>query len=61
MAERELMFFIPRLLLGLEAEPLAVEFHWSDNLQNPGDESAFLTNGDSAPPRRFNYRYSTES
>ena len=53
----ELMLSIPRALLGLENRPARFEFHWCDNLQHPGEVEDFLTSGDSAPPRRFNYRY----
>ncbi|MFI4911944.1 MAG: hypothetical protein ACIAQZ_09790 [Sedimentisphaeraceae bacterium JB056] len=33
------------------------DFHWVDNIQNEGDIAEFAVNGDSAPNRRFNYRY----
>ncbi len=64
-----LVVALPRRLLGLEYSPLAFDFHWIDHLQNPGDspwmggswrEKDFITegtHGDSAPPRRFDYRF----
>jgi hypothetical protein len=53
----KLMLSVSRAAVGLEHGPLAFEFHWCDALRQPGDEEDFLTQGDSAPPRRFNYRY----
>lgn len=32
-------------------------FHWADNIQQMKDVSAFSLDGDSAPDRRFDYRY----
>jgi hypothetical protein len=57
MDEKQLMISVPRKLVGLDKTPLSFEFHWSDNLQQPGDLNDFLTSGDSAPNRRFNYIY----
>jgi hypothetical protein len=60
----QLMLAVPRPLLGLADRPVAFDFHWSDNVplagtcgQYPGDVAGFLVNGDSAPNRRFDYRY----
>jgi uncharacterized protein (DUF1330 family) len=33
------------------------DFHWADNVQNLDSPSQFGVNGDSAPNRRWNYRY----
>ena len=33
------------------------DFHWADNLQSFGDVAELGVNGDSAPNRRWNYRY----
>jgi hypothetical protein len=57
----QLMIAVPRQLLGLQAAPLSLDFHWADNLQSPGDLQAFLTTGDTAPARRFDYRYQESS
>ena len=55
----KLMLRVARADLGLSADPLTFDFHWADNYQKPGDISEFGVNGDSAPDRRFNYRYQT--
>jgi hypothetical protein len=53
-----LMLAIPREALGVPAgTPLAIEFKWSDNVDCQGDISRFWTDGDVAPPGRFNYLY----
>jgi hypothetical protein len=52
-----LMIAVLRADVGLAGPRLAFDFHWCDNLQDPGDVQDFLTNGDSAPNRRFDYRY----
>jgi autotransporter-associated beta strand protein len=54
-----LMFRLARADLGLGADPISFDFHWADNYQVAGDISDFGINGDSAPDRRFNYRYQT--
>lgn len=51
---------IPRALLGLTAEKPSFDFHWADNIQGFTDVSELGVNGDSAPNRRWNYRYSVE-
>ena len=55
----KLMFRLARADLGLGADPISFDFHWADNYQVAGDISDFGINGDSAPDRRFNYRYQT--
>ena len=55
----ELMIKIPRALLGLASEPLSFDFHWADNIRGTGNITDFFDNGDTAPPRRFDYRYTT--
>jgi hypothetical protein len=57
----ELMITVPRDLLGLQAAPLTFDFHWCDDLHNPGDLEDLLTHGDSAPARRFDYTYQEEA
>ena len=49
---------IPRALLGDEDAAPAFDFHWADNIQGFGDVSELGLHGDSAPNRRWNYRYS---
>jgi hypothetical protein len=38
---------------------VAFDFHWADNIQAPDDIIEFGVSGDSAPNRRFKYRYQT--
>ena len=52
---KEMMIEIPRELLG--QGPLAIDFHWADNIQELADITEFFLNGDNAPERRSNYRY----
>jgi hypothetical protein len=39
------------------APALRFDFKWGDNQQKDGDIVEFAIHGDSAPDRRFNYRY----
>ena len=55
----KLMLRVARADLGLAAEPVAFDFHWADNYHRAGDVAEFSVNGDSAPDRRFDYRYQT--
>ena len=48
---------IARTALGLAGRPVRLDFHWADNIQKEGDINEFSISGDSAPDRRFNYRY----
>lgn len=50
---------IPRSALGLTAADFGIDFHWADNMQKSDDIVEFAVSGDSAPDRRFNYRYDT--
>jgi hypothetical protein len=59
-AGNQLEIAIPRKLLNLQADPVAFDFHWADNLQTTGDILEFARSGDSAPNRRFNYRYAAQ-
>jgi len=50
---------IPREAIGIGKDTAVnMDFHWADNIQKLGDIVEFAINGDSAPQRRFNYRYS---
>ena len=53
----EMEISIPRSALGLDSGTPEFYFHWADNPPNLIDISAFFTDGDSAPSRRFNYNY----
>ncbi|MBN1817122.1 MAG: hypothetical protein JW828_07150, partial [Sedimentisphaerales bacterium] len=48
---------IPRDTAGLSGKQVNFDFHWADNMQSPDDIAEFAVSGDSAPNRRFNYRY----
>lgn len=48
---------IPRALIGQANASPSFDFHWADNIQGFGDISEFGLKGDSAPNRRWNYRY----
>jgi beta-glucanase (GH16 family) len=48
---------IPRAVIQQTNTAPAFDFHWADNIQGFNDVSEFGLNGDSAPNRRWNYRY----
>jgi len=52
---------VPRSDLGLGSsdDDIAIDLHWADNIQHYNDIIEFALSGDSAPNRRFNYRYDT--
>jgi len=53
---KELELAVPRALLNCGSGPVRLDFHWTDNVQ-PGRMDRFALDGDSAPERRFKYRY----
>ncbi|MDR2425183.1 MAG: hypothetical protein LBD59_10755 [Prevotellaceae bacterium] len=56
-AENKLEIAIPRNLLGLTAEKFVFDFKWSDNPADLDNIILLCINGDTAPNRRFNYRF----
>ena len=48
---------VPRKLLGLSGDAFTFDFHWCDNPSDLKDPISLCTSGDSAPNRRFNYRF----
>jgi len=56
VAENKLEIRIPRSLFSQKSN-MAFDFHWADNIQQWNTITEFFLNGDSAPDRRFNYRY----
>ena len=57
----KLEFAVPRKFLGLEnKKDFTLDFHWADNIQKLFDIVEFAQSGDSAPNRRFKYRYKTK-
>ncbi len=57
----ELELSVPRFLLGMKSKNPAFDFHWADNIQKLCDITEFALNGDSAPNRRFNYRFISQN
>ncbi|MBN2512490.1 MAG: hypothetical protein JXB18_06090, partial [Sedimentisphaerales bacterium] len=55
--DNQMEIAVEREIVGLQANPLRFDFHWADNMQNTDDITEFAINGDSAPNRRFNYRF----
>jgi len=53
---KELEMALPRSLFGNPPQ-LRFDFKWADNQQRDDDVLEFALHGDSAPDRRFNYRY----
>jgi hypothetical protein len=53
---------VPRKDIGQGSgnDPVAFDFHLADNIQVADDIIEFSISGDSAPDRRFNYRYQTK-
>lgn len=52
---------LSRALLGEDSAPPAFDFHWADNIDPTGDIAELGVNGDSAPNRRWNYRFSVRA
>ncbi len=49
---------IPRTFIGKENQKdISFDFHWADNIEAGNGIIEFAVSGDSAPNRRFNYRY----
>jgi len=55
----QLELAVPRGMIGITANDFTLDFHWADNIQKLNDITEFALNGDSAPNRRFKYRYKT--
>ncbi|MBN1124121.1 MAG: hypothetical protein JXA82_03875 [Sedimentisphaerales bacterium] len=55
--DHEMELAISREILGLSDEQVKIDFHWADNMQSLDNITEFALSGDSAPNRRFNYRY----
>lgn len=53
----ELELSIPRLAMGLTDNEMVFDFKWTDNPQDLNDIISICTTGDTAPNRRFNYRF----
>jgi len=55
----EMVLSIPRTALMMDKATPEFYFKWADNPQHLTDATAFFTEGDAAPDRRFNYNFST--
>lgn len=56
-AGSELEIAVPRDYLGLNANQFTFDFKWADNPSDLNDPISLATTGDTAPNRRFNYRF----
>ena len=55
--ENQMELAIPRNLLQLDRDNFVFDFKWSDNVGKLVDPISFCLHGDTAPNRRFNYRF----
>ena len=53
----QLAIAVPRVWLGMAEGPVRFDFHWADAIPCEGSIEEFSLYGDSAPARRFDYRY----
>lgn len=53
----KLVVKLPRSVGGWEGDSIGFDFKWSDNPNGLNDPISFCTGGDTAPNRRFNYRF----
>ncbi len=56
-----LMLALPRAVLDLGEGRSSFDFHWADNIQQLDEITEFFVSGDSAPDRRFNFRYTAQA
>ena len=57
VGEKSVEIAIPRKLLGKTGKRFSLSFKWADNPTYPGDIISVSTTGDTAPNRRFAYRF----
>lgn len=55
----EMEIEVPLTAVSLSSKKISFNFHCKDNIQKLNDITAFFTDGDSAPERRFDYHYTT--
>ena len=48
---------IPREMIGLNTDEISFDFKWTDNPEELKDPVSLCLKGDTAPNRRFNYRF----
>ena len=51
---------VPRDLVGARDGDPTFDFHWADNIQSFAGVAELAVNGDSAPHRRWNYRFQVD-
>jgi hypothetical protein len=56
-SENHLELSVPRKVMGLTSRSFTFDFKWSDNPANLDNPISLCTDGDTAPNRRFNYRF----
>jgi hypothetical protein len=56
-ADNRLEIAIPRKALGVTATSFTIDFKWADNTADLETPVSLCINGDTAPNRRFNYRF----
>ncbi len=56
---KEMVVSIPRTAVAMDKTTPEFYFKWVDNPQNLTDVTAFFTDGDAAPDRRFNFNFSS--
>lgn len=57
MFSNQLELSIPRRLMDLKTNAFTFDFKWTDNATTLSDPISLCTDGDTAPNRRFNYRF----
>jgi hypothetical protein len=53
----KLVIVVPRNLIGLTKDTFTFDFKWADNPVDLNDPISLCNAGDTAPNRRFNYRF----
>jgi len=48
---------VPKSLLGVSGKSITFDFKWADNTGELVDPISLCLHGDTAPNRRFNYRF----
>lgn len=59
--DNEMHIAVPRSAVLMANDTPEFYFKWADNIQHLNDVTAFFTDGEAAPDRRFNYNYSTSA
>ena len=55
--ENKMELGLPRTLLNLRGNKITFDFKWTDNPSELETPISLCVNGDTAPNRRFNYRF----